>query len=151
MNVYAKAKFVRIAPRKTRLVVGLVRGLSVTEARRQLMFSKKQGAKPVLKVLESAIANAKNNFGLETDTFFIVKAFVDEGPKFYRYTPKAHGRATPIRHRTSHITLEIAPKEGEAAKAVKEGEAVKEKLEKSAPKKPAAKKKTTRKPKQATK
>src|SRR4029079_3148965 len=98
MNVYAKAKFIRIAPRKTRLVVGLVRGLSITEARRQLMFSKKQAATPVLKVLDSAIANAKNNFGLETDKFIITKAFVDEGPKSYRYTPKAHGRATPIRH-----------------------------------------------------
>lgn len=147
MNVYATAKFIRIAPRKTRLVVGLVRGLSITEARRQLMFSKKQAAKPVLKVLDSAIANAKNNFSLNTDNFVIVKAFVDEGPKFYRYTPKAHGRATPIRHRTSHITIELGEKEGVKGvkKAKREAAIVKDKL---AVKKPVAKKETrTPKPK----
>lgn len=141
MNVYATAKFIRIAPRKTRLVVSLVRGLAIEEARRQLAFSKKEAAKPVLKVLDSAVANAKNNFGLDTKDFVIVKAFVDEGPKFVRYTPKAHGRATPIRRRCSHIRIEIGEKvaKGKAVKEVKEMKEVKSKLETKAPKKPAVK------------
>ncbi len=110
MHAFAKARSVRIAPRKTRLVVALVRGLSVAEARRQLAFSAKDAAEPVLKVLNSAVANATNNLKLDAATLFITKAFVDEGPKFKRFTPKAQGRATPIRRRTSHITIVVEPK-----------------------------------------
>lgn len=110
MEAISKAKFVRIAPRKTRLVVGLIRGLSVDAARRQLAVSSKISAGPVLKALNSAVANAVNNLKLDEKTLVISRATVDEGPKTKRYTPRAQGRATPIRLRTSHITIVVSPK-----------------------------------------
>lgn len=97
-----------MAPRKTRLLVALVRGMQVAEARRQLAFSAKDAATPVLKVLNSAVANATNNLKLDPDKLFVKEAFVNEGPSFVRFTPKAHGRATPIRHRLSHITIVVS-------------------------------------------
>lgn len=134
MNVKAKARFIRMSPRKTRLLVGLIRGRSVAEARKQLQFSQKDAATPVLKLLNSAVANAEHNFKLDTSSMIVKEAFVDEGPVMYRYTPRAQGRATPIRKRMSHITIVIGDKEAEVVKNV---EAVKE--EKTA-KKPVAKK-----------
>lgn len=121
MEVKAQAKFIRIAPRKTRLVVGLVRGRSVDEARKQLTVSTKLGAKVVMKVLESAVANAQHNFKIDPAGLVVTKAFVDEGPKLRRFTPRAQGRATPIRHRMSHITIVVAPGEvkAEVPKATK--------------------------------
>lgn len=110
MEALSKAKFVRIAPRKTRLVVGLIRGLSVDAARRQLAVSNKLAAKPVLKALDSAVANAVNNLKLDAKNLVVSRAFVDEGPKMKRYTPRAQGRATPIRLRMSHITIAVSPK-----------------------------------------
>ncbi|MCR4312474.1 MAG: 50S ribosomal protein L22 [Candidatus Uhrbacteria bacterium] len=109
MEVKAQAKYIRIAPRKTRLLVGLVRGRTVVEARKQLLVSPKLGAKAVIKVLDSAVANAQNNFKLDTSTLVVAKAWVDEGPKIKRFTPRAQGRATPIRHRMSHITIVVGP------------------------------------------
>lgn len=111
MQVQAKAKFIRVAPRKSRLLVDLVRGRSIEDARRQLMMSPKLAAKPVLKVLNSAVANAQNNNNLDVSTLFVTQAFVDEGPTFYRYRPRAHGRSMPIRKRMSHITVMVGPKE----------------------------------------
>jgi large subunit ribosomal protein L22 len=110
MEAFAKARFVRIAPRKTRLLVALVRGMNVAAARAQLTFSKKQSSTPILKVLNSAVANATENLKLDPTNLVVSKAWVDEGPSFFRFTPKAHGRATPIRHRMSHITIVVAPK-----------------------------------------
>lgn len=110
MEVKAHAKFIRIAPRKTRLVVGLIRGKSVVEARRQLAVSTKISAKSVLKTLNSAVANATHNAKLNADGLVVVRAWVDEGPKIKRFAPRAQGRATPIRHRSSHITVVVAPK-----------------------------------------
>ncbi len=110
MEVISKAKFIRIAPRKTRLVVGLIRGLSIEKARQQLMLSKKAAAKPVLKALNSAIANAEHNLHLDAASFIVSRAQVDEGPKIKRYTPRAQGRATPIRLRSSHITIGVGPR-----------------------------------------
>lgn len=109
MEAIAHARFVRMAPRKTRLVVALVRGMKVSEARRQLAFNTKHASEPVLKVLNSAIANATNNMKLDESTLVVTKALVNEGPSFHRYTPKAQGRATPIRHRLSHITIAVGP------------------------------------------
>lgn len=100
-----------MAPRKTRLLVALVRGMSIEAARAQLAFSKKQSSTPILKVLNSAIANATTNLKLDPKNLFVTKAWVDEGPSFFRYTPKAQGRATPVRHRMSHITIVVGPKE----------------------------------------
>ena len=144
MNVKATAKYIHMSPRKVRLVVDLVRGLGIEEARRQLMFSPKAAAKPVLKVLNSAVANAENNFSMDTTNFVVSEAFVNEGPTFHRFRPRAHGRAAAIRKRMSHITVEV----GEVSEAgttsktssVKEVEQVKEKLEKKPAKKTAKKK-----------
>src|SRR5690242_4396018 len=105
MEAISKAKFVRIAPRKSRLVVSLIRGMSVGTARRQLMVSDKLAATPILKALNSAVANAVNNLKMDESTLKVSKAFVDEGPKIKRHTPRAQGRATPIRLRMSHITI----------------------------------------------
>lgn len=119
MQATASARFVRIAPRKSRLLVALVRGRSVDEARRQLSFSLKNAAEPVLKVLNSAVANATNNLKLDPATLVVSKAWVDEGPAFHRYMPRAQGRATPIRHRTSHIHIVVEAKvESEKEKVV---------------------------------
>ncbi|MBU1126586.1 MAG: 50S ribosomal protein L22 [Patescibacteria group bacterium] len=131
MNVSAQAKFIHMSPRKTRLVVNLVRGLSISEARRQLLFSKKDAAKPILKVLNSAVANAVNNLGVEESSLHIAQAFVAEGPTFYRYKPRAHGRAMPVRKRMSHITIEVSDgleevKKVEDVKAIKVVKEVKE-------------------------
>ncbi len=122
MEVICKAKFIRIAPRKTRLVAGLVRGMTVAQARTQLQFSNKLAAKPVLKAINSAVANAVHNHKLDADSLYISQIMVDEGPKIKRFTPKAHGRAAPIRHRMSHITVAVSPKVGDkkvVAKKVK--------------------------------
>lgn len=110
MEAIAKARFVRMAPRKTRLLVALVRGMNIDAARAQLSFSKKQSSTPILKVLNSAVANATTNLKLDPKDLVVTKAWVDEGPSFFRYTPKAQGRATPIRHRMSHITIVVGPK-----------------------------------------
>lgn len=136
MQVQAKAKYIHMSPRKTRLVVDLVRGLPIEEARRQLLFSKKAAAKPVLKALNSAIANAENNFNQDTSKFKVVEAYVDEGPTFHRFRPRAHGRATPIRHRMSHIVIAVG--DGQAEKQSVERKEVKPKVKKTV--KPAAKK-----------
>jgi len=110
MEAICKAKFIRIAPRKSRLVVSLIRGMSINAARRQLMVSDKLAATPVLKALNSAVANAVNNLKLDEATLVVSKACVDEGPKMKRSTPRAQGRATPIRLRMSHITIAVSPK-----------------------------------------
>lgn len=109
MEALSKARFVRIAPRKSRLVVALIRGMRIDQARKELALSNKQAATPVLKALNSAIANAEHNLKADTSNFVVTKAYVDEGPKLKRFTPRAQGRATPIRLRTSHITIAVGP------------------------------------------
>lgn len=109
MEVRAQAKYIRIAPRKTRLVVDLIRGKSVAEARRQLTVSPKLAAGPVRKALESAVANAVHNAKIDGANLVVAKAWVDEGPKIKRFAPRAQGRATPIRHRMSNITIVVKP------------------------------------------
>lgn len=105
MEVKAKAKYIRISPRKVRLVADLVRGLKLTAALDQLKFSSKHAAKPLQKLIDSAAANAVNNFELDKNNLFIKEVMVDEGPTLDRWMPRARGRATPIRKRTSHINL----------------------------------------------
>ncbi|MEK7132015.1 MAG: 50S ribosomal protein L22 [Patescibacteria group bacterium] len=118
MEVYCRAKFIPIAPRKARLLAGLIRGKNIVEARTQLTLSVKNAANPMLKALNSAVANATNNHGLTAEKLYVAIVKVDEGPKLKRSTPKAMGRATPIRLRTCHITLAVAEKQ--VAKAVAE-------------------------------
>lgn len=104
-EVYAQLKFLRMSPRKVRLVTDLIRGRKVQTAVRTLTVINKRAAKPVLKLLQSAIANAKHNFSLNEDVLKVKKITVDGGPSLKRWMPRAHGRATPIRERTSHIKL----------------------------------------------
>lgn len=103
--VKAKLKHLRISPRKVRLVAGLVRGLPADKALIQLQFSRKRAADSVLKLLNSAIANAENNFQLAKENLYVSEIKVDEGPTLKRWIPRAMGRATSIFKRTSHITL----------------------------------------------
>jgi large subunit ribosomal protein L22 len=109
--VRAQAKYVRHAPRKARLVVDHIRGKSVGEARAILNHTPRAAAVDVLKLLESAVANAENNHELDADDLVIRKVYVDEGPTLKRYRPRALGRATRIRKRTSHMTIQLSPKE----------------------------------------
>ena len=104
-EVIAKLRFLRMGPRKVRLITDMVKGRKALRARDILALTNKRAATPVLKLLNSAIANAKNNFKLNEETLFIKNITVDGGPMLKRWMPKAHGRATPIRQRTSHITM----------------------------------------------
>lgn len=104
----AVARYVRIAPRKTRAVVDMVRGRPVEEAVTLLTFSPKSGAKAVLKVVNSAIANAEKQLQMGRDDLLITEAFVDQGPTLKRFKARAMGRASRIRKRTSHITVVLS-------------------------------------------
>ena len=105
MEVKAKAKHIRMSPRKVRLVADIVRGLTVKNAINQLRFTNKKAVLPVKKLIESAIASAENNYELKQDNLFVKEMMVDEGATMKRWKPRARGRATPIRKRTSHINL----------------------------------------------
>ena len=113
MKVHAHAKHIRQSPYKVRRVLDLVRGLPVEEARHVLAFTDRRAADPVRKVLNSAVANAEHNFALDADELVIAEAFADEGPTLKRWRPRARGRATRIRKRTSHITI-VVTEESEA-------------------------------------
>lgn len=108
MEIKAKAKFIRMSPRKIRLVVNLIRGLTVAEALDQLRFINKRAVKPVEKLLKSAVANARHNFELNQDNLYIKEIKADQGPVLHRWLPRAHGRATPIRKKGSHISIVIS-------------------------------------------
>jgi large subunit ribosomal protein L22 len=105
VEVQAKARFVRIPPRKARLVADLVRGKGVQKALTDLAFCKRVGSRIIGKLLKSAVANADQLGGSNVDSLFVRRIFVDEGPTMKRFRPRAMGRATRIRKRTSHITV----------------------------------------------
>jgi large subunit ribosomal protein L22 len=105
MEVRARAKYVRISPRKIRLVMDQVRGKKVEEALSLLSFAPQRGAFILKKVIHSAVANAEQNSGLDVDSLFIKRVYADEGPTLRRFRPRALGRATRIRKRTSHLTV----------------------------------------------
>lgn len=107
----AIAKTVRIAPRKVRLVVDLIRGKQIGEAISILKFTPKAGSPVVEKVLMSAIANAEHNYDLDLENLYVSEAFVDEGPTMKRFRPRAKGSASPILKRTSHVTIVVSEKE----------------------------------------
>jgi large subunit ribosomal protein L22 len=111
MKVRAQAKYIRQSPYKVRRVLDLVRGLPVDEARNVLVFTNRRAAGTIKKVLDSAVANAEHNHALDGDELFVAEAYADEGPTLKRYRPRARGRATRIRKRTSHITIVVAEKE----------------------------------------
>lgn len=106
----AVAKSVRIAPRKVRLVIDLIRGKNVAEAVSILRFSTRGASEEVGKVLNSAIANAEHNFDLDVEDLYVSEAYVDEGPTLKRFRPRAQGSASPINKRTSHITVIVSEK-----------------------------------------
>lgn len=108
MEVKASLNQLRIAPRKVRLVASLVRGMEVNKALNQLKFIGKESGRPLAKLIVSAIANAEHNYDLDKNNLFIKTIYVDGGQTLKRWMPKAHGRATPIRKRTSHINLVLA-------------------------------------------
>ena len=110
MEVKVYLRYLNIAPRKTRLVANLIKGMEVERAKAQLLFCKKRAAKPILKLINSAIANARNNLGID-GIFFIKEIRVDQGPMLKRWMPRAFGRATMIQRKTSHITLVLEVKE----------------------------------------
>ena len=107
MEARAQARYVRVTPMKERRVIDLIRGLPAAEAQAILHFAPQAASEPVGKVLDSAIANATNNFKLDPDTLWVREAYVDEGPTLKRFRPRAYGRATQIRKRTSHVTLVV--------------------------------------------
>lgn len=104
-EVKAKLSFLRISPRKVRLVADLVRGKKVNKAIDILSIINKKSAEPIKKLLLSAMANAKNNFNLKEDSLKVAKITVDDGVIIKRWRPRARGRAAAIRKRTSHITV----------------------------------------------
>ena len=152
-QVFAKLNYLHIAPRKVRLIASALKGLSVNEAEAQLLFRPQRSGEPLLKLLRSAIANAKNSQKLNPENLVIKIIRVNQGPTLKRFLPRAMGRATPILKRTSHVYLEL----GEALKAKKprfnitaakkikspkkEGKAVKQKM---------AAEKEVKKPKETT-
>ncbi|MBO8441357.1 MAG: 50S ribosomal protein L22 [Firmicutes bacterium] len=106
----ATAKTVRIAARKVRLVIDLIRGKSVNEAFAILKFTPRGAVEAVEKVLKSAVANAENNFDLDRADLVVSEAYVNEGPTLKRFRPRAKGSASPINKRTSHITIVVSEK-----------------------------------------
>lgn len=117
-EVTAKLKFFRQGPRKVRLVADLIRGKKVTRALEILSLLNKKAARTVKKLLESAVANAKHNYSLAIEDLKITKITINGGPSLKRWMPKAHGRATPVRERTSHINLVLTVMEKKESKAM---------------------------------
>lgn len=115
--VTASARHLRLAPRKMRLVTNLLRGMPVNQALVQLAHTNKKGAPMVFKLLKSAVANAKNNFSLETDHLYIKSIATDMGAVMTRYFPRARGSAFPIRRKTCHVSVVL--EERKSGKAVK--------------------------------
>lgn len=153
MEVKAHTRYLRMSSRKVRLVVDAIRGMAVEPALAQLTFMSRAAARPVKKLLESAIANAEHNFKLDREGLYVKAAMVNQGPTLKRWRPRAMGSAAPILKRTSHITLVLESKTGakkaEAPKAKKaeahdhdhEGhDHAHDEKPKKAAKKPAAKK-----------
>lgn len=110
MEIKAKNNYLRISPRKVRAICDLIRDMEIGEAEIQLENSTKKAARPVKKLLKSAIANAENNFEIDKKNLQIKEITADKGPTMKRWQPRAFGRTTPIDKRTTHLTITLAPK-----------------------------------------
>lgn len=110
MGREATLKYLRITPRKVRVVAGAIRGAKVGKAMDYLKFSQKGAAKPLAKLLKSAIVNASREKGVDVDTLYIKELRVDQGPTMKRQLPRARGMATQILKRTSHVTMVLGEK-----------------------------------------
>jgi len=108
MKVTSTLRYARISPQKTRLIIDMIRGSEVLQAMKLVQFLPQKAAKIVRKILDSAVANAENNFGLDIDDLKVSKAFVNEAPTLKRFRARARGRGTRILKRNSHITIEIS-------------------------------------------
>ena len=111
MEARAIARYVRVSPRKARIVVDLVRGKSVAQAREILAFTNRGIAETVEKVLNSAVANAENVYHVNPEALYVKTCYVDEGPTMMRLRARAKGQGARIRKRTCHITIIVAPRE----------------------------------------
>ena len=140
-EVRAQAKYVRMSPRKARLVAEHIRGRSVPEARAVLAFTSREAAGVLQKVLQSAVSNAEANHGIAEDRLYVKATYVDGGPVMKRWRARARGRVARIRKRTCHITVTLVEAPQVAAPAVEEA-APAEVAEAPKPKRAAAKKTT---------
>ena len=141
----AQLNYLRMAPRKVRLVASAIRGLPVNEAEALLSLHNRRAAEPVLKLLRSAVSNAKNNQRLDPEKLFVKEVSVDGGPMLKRFMPRAMGRATPIQKKTSHITIILG--ESESPKVSRFAIVKKEKISKMRKTEKAKKPQETQKPK----
>ena len=158
-EVRAEAKWVRVSPRKARLVVEHIRGRTVPEARTVLAFTQRAAAREVAKVLQSAVANAEANHGLVGDDLLVSAAYVDEGPTIKRWRARARGRASRIHKRTCHITVKLGenpralaarPKRAAAAEQPKRAPRARREAEPKTEETPKPRRMTTRRKKEAT-
>lgn len=131
MDVKASLRHLRMAPRKVRLIVDLVRGLPVAEAELRLKFNQRAAARPVLKLLNSAVANAEHNFKLNKADLRIKTITADGGPTLKRMMPRAMGRGTTIRKRMTHVNLVLTDEKPENKSKVIKSKVVKSKVIKS--------------------
>jgi large subunit ribosomal protein L22 len=138
-SAVAKARFVRVSPRKARRVIDLVRGRSVADALDILRWTPQAASEPVAKVIASAAANAQNNNGLDPSTLVVATVYADEGPTAKRIRPRAQGRAFRIRKRTSHITVVVESRPAKDQRAAKSTRARRAEASKAAAKAPAKK------------
>ncbi len=138
-SAVAKARFVRVSPRKARRVIDLVRGKSVADALDILRWAPQAASEPVAKVIASAAANAQNNNGLDPATLVVATVYADEGPPAKRIRPRAQGRAFRIRRRTSHITVVVESRPAKDQRSAKSTRARRAEASKAAAKAPAKK------------
>lgn len=110
MEAKAIGRHLRVSPRKARITIDLIRGKEVGEAAAILKFTPKRASEYISKILNAAVANAEHNFAMNKEKLFVSEAFVDEGPTLKRFQPRARGRASRIRKRTSHITVVLREK-----------------------------------------
>ncbi len=111
MEAKAIAKYVRMSPRKARLVANLIKGKDIQEAQAILRYTPNKAARVISKVMLSAAANAENNLGLDKANLVVKGAVIDQGPSIKRIKPRAQGRADRMVHRTSHVTVVVAERE----------------------------------------
>ena len=111
MEAKAYLNNIRIAPRKVQIVLDLIRGKDLKKAQAILKYTTKAAAEPLLKLVNSAAANAENNFGMDTDSLYVSECFVCQGPTLKRIRPRAQGRAYRINKKTSHITVVLKERE----------------------------------------
>ena len=119
MSIKAKLNYIRISPRKCRMIADMIRGRGLVEAKDLLLFTVKRPALPILKLLESAESNARNNFEVNPNDLYISKIVVDEGPKLKRWMPRSRGQANSIQKKTSHILVVLSIIDGKLEKIKK--------------------------------